>query len=568
MKKILSVLVCVCVLLSVMVFAVSAAETSATITFDSKDKRTTFDKKVEQIWEENGVKVTNKKGSYANDLGDYAKPVRFYAGTQTIIEYPGMTKIEFTANNTTYANDLGSSCTVGTVSVNGKVVTVELAEAADSYTIASMAKQVRLDSLTVYAATTGGEEPSCEHTAKSAVPNGDETHKLVCDACSETVTPAVDCTDADVNGKCDVCEGDVAIPVQDPAADSTLSIVDAAALGASKEHNTYTEGKYYITGKIAAFQSNANATKYGNFYLEDDAGNQILIYGLYSEDGEVRYDAMETKPVAGDTVKLYGVLGQYNGTAQMKNAWLIEHTPATTPDEGGDDVTPPAGDEGGEDVTPPAEDATLEVVDVPAVGTGYKFGMVQGNLDDGNVYYLTGERSGYYMSTTTDEAAALDVYVEETDGGFYLYTMIDGVKTYINMVVSGTHVNGAYEATASTVYTYDETAKTMVATVNDELYWFATRNDNTYTTLGPAMVSYAGFYGQFYAEPIVDDDTTGDDTTTGGTTGGDNTTGGTTGGDSTDGSTTSPSTGDNVGAFAVMAIAAAAVVVTASKKRA
>ncbi|MGM9647751.1 MAG: hypothetical protein ACI3YH_06445, partial [Eubacteriales bacterium] len=35
------------------------------------------------------------------------------------------------------------------------------------------------------------------------------------------------------------------------------------------------------------------------------------------------------KPVAGDTVKIYGIVGQYNGTAQIKNGWIVEHTPAT-----------------------------------------------------------------------------------------------------------------------------------------------------------------------------------------------------------------------------------------------
>ena len=34
------------------------------------------------------------------------------------------------------------------------------------------------------------------------------------------------------------------------------------------------------------------------------------------------------KPVAGDTVKIYGIVGQFNGTAQIKNGWIVEHTPA------------------------------------------------------------------------------------------------------------------------------------------------------------------------------------------------------------------------------------------------
>ena len=138
------------------------------------------------------------------------------------------------------------------------------------------------------------------------------------------------------------------------------------------------------------------------------------------------------------------------------------------------------------------------IIDAPVAGTAYKFGMVQEKKNDGKVYYLTGAMSGYYMATTTDETAALDVYLEETTDGYYLYAMINGAKTYINMVVSGTHVNGAYEAAASTVYRYDAESKTVIAVVNNTDYWFGTRNDNTYTTVGPCAVSYKGFYCKFY----------------------------------------------------------------------
>ena len=132
----------------------------------------------------------------------------------------------------------------------------------------------------------------------------------------------------------------------------------------------------------------------------------------------------------------------------------------------------------------------------PEVGKGYIFGMYQGKLD--KVYYLKGGMNGYYMDTTTNPAEAIYVYIEETEGGYYFYTYVNGAKTYINMVVSGTHVNGAYQTSASTIYTIDEESKTLIAKVDGTDYWFATRNDNTYTTMGPCKVSFAGFYGEFY----------------------------------------------------------------------
>ena len=144
-------------------------------------------------------------------------------------------------------------------------------------------------------------------------------------------------------------------------------------------------------------------------------------------------------------------------------------------------------------------------VDADAADTTYKFAMVQGNLDNA-VYYLAGGMDGYYMATTTDASAAIDVYLEKTEGGYYLYTLSGESKLYINMVVDGTHVNGAYEATASTVYTYDAEKKTIIAVVNDTNYWFGTRNDKTFTTVGPVKVEYNGFYCQFYAESEGGDD--------------------------------------------------------------
>lgn len=147
------------------------------------------------------------------------------------------------------------------------------------------------------------------------------------------------------------------------------------------------------------------------------------------------------------------------------------------------------------------ESITEPTVMDPVVGTAYKFGMVQQNISATDIYYLTGAMDGYYMATTTDAAAAIDVYVESAAGGYYLYTMQNGTKTYINMVVSDTHVNGVYEATASTVYRYDAASRTLIAVVNGSDYWFGTRNDKTYTTVGPCAVSYNGFYAQFYLVP-------------------------------------------------------------------
>ena len=109
-----------------------------------------------------------------------------------------------------------------------------------------------------------------------------------------------------------------------PEADSTLTITEANALGGSMTSGAYTPDKYYVTGVITEVYN----TTYGNMYIKDDQGNTLTVYGTYDATGEIRYDALETKPVAGDQVTVYGVIGNYSGTAQMKNGWITAHTPA------------------------------------------------------------------------------------------------------------------------------------------------------------------------------------------------------------------------------------------------
>ena len=179
---------------------------------------------------------------------------------------------------------------------------------------------------------------------------------------------------------------------------------------------------------------------------------------------------------AGDTITVKGTIKNYMGIIEFDTACTMTKRVAGT-----------------------NENKELSVVTAPKAGVAYKFGMVQDNVDKKAVYYLKGGMSGYYMATSSSSSAAIDVYLEETTGGFYLYAMVNGQKLYINMVVSGTHVNGAYEATASTVYTYDSAAQTVIATVDGAPYWFGTRNDKSYTTVGPCKTEYEGFYCKFYA---------------------------------------------------------------------
>lgn len=125
----------------------------ATLSFANKAQRTEFSTS-KQVWEQNGIVFTNNKASSSNNVADYAKPVRLYAGSSVTVSVDGATisKIVFDCNNTSYANAMKNS--IGTVndasvSISSDKVTVEFSKAVDSYTVAKLTAQVRLDAITV-----------------------------------------------------------------------------------------------------------------------------------------------------------------------------------------------------------------------------------------------------------------------------------------------------------------------------------------------------------------------------------------------------------------------------------
>ena len=130
----------------------STATITKTLTFDNTSKRTEYST-TKQVWTENGITLTNNKSSSTNNVADYSKPVRLYANSKIVVEASGkITKIVFDCNSSTYATALKNSIgsiSGATVTVSSDKVTVEFSEAVDSFTIAKLTAQVRLDSITV-----------------------------------------------------------------------------------------------------------------------------------------------------------------------------------------------------------------------------------------------------------------------------------------------------------------------------------------------------------------------------------------------------------------------------------
>ena len=116
----------------------------------SAANRTTFTTS-QQVFEANGIKVINDKGSSTSNVADYVAPARFYKGSKVTVSAPGnITTIVFDCNSASYATALNTSGLTGTVSVSSDKVTVTLDGSSNEYVISSLTGgQVRMDGVTV-----------------------------------------------------------------------------------------------------------------------------------------------------------------------------------------------------------------------------------------------------------------------------------------------------------------------------------------------------------------------------------------------------------------------------------
>ncbi len=125
---------------------VEKVETTATLTFDTLDKRTS--KTTEQaVWEENGIIVTNDKAKSTTAIADYYNPARFYQNSNLTVAVDGeITSIVFDCNSSSYATELAN--TLGLKADSDKV-TVNLDTPSATYVVENLKKQVRMDAITV-----------------------------------------------------------------------------------------------------------------------------------------------------------------------------------------------------------------------------------------------------------------------------------------------------------------------------------------------------------------------------------------------------------------------------------
>ena len=149
-KRLLALVLALCLVVGLLPVTAFAAEESITITFDNTSKRTEFDTS-HQVWVENGITVTNNKAASTSNVADYAKPARFYASsslTVAVAENLTITKIVFDCNTNNYATAMKISIGTG-ATASGDKVTIEISDGSNTFTVAKLTAQVRMDAMTV-----------------------------------------------------------------------------------------------------------------------------------------------------------------------------------------------------------------------------------------------------------------------------------------------------------------------------------------------------------------------------------------------------------------------------------
>ena len=124
------------------------------ISFVDKTLRTEYSTS-KQVWKNEGITVTNNKGSSTSNVGDYANPARFYKSSELIISAESnITKIvidvkNFDEGTKYYAGYTSSGHTNGTVVIEGTNVVITLTTPSKSFIFSEMGAQCRANSITV-----------------------------------------------------------------------------------------------------------------------------------------------------------------------------------------------------------------------------------------------------------------------------------------------------------------------------------------------------------------------------------------------------------------------------------
>ena len=272
----------------------------------------------------------------------------------------------------------------------------------------------------------------------------------------------------------------------------------ADVLTITKVGDSYTiqdaYGRYfYLKGTYNSF--NVSAT------IPEDGGHLFTI-GKEGDGYTIINDAMSKTLAYSTSFTSWGCYAELSDDHQS----ILTILPATAPDT--DPVVPSDPTEPTDPSTPnnpttPSTPSTPStgMITSPVAGKAYKLALTQSNL--GKTLYFTGvprDNQPWYITSTENEADAIDVYVENVSGGLRLYFNINGAKNYLVMYKDDTHYSLKVTTEPSTVYTWNTEYNTFVATnVDKECFIGTSSNYNTFSCNKMEYIS-TSFIAHLYGE--------------------------------------------------------------------
>ena len=314
-----------------------AAEATATISFADKAQRTVYTTS-QQVWEQNGIVVTNDKASSTSNVGDYANPARFYKNSKVTIQCTlgNIKKIEISgwgdSKYNVWATSIGSEA-----AASGSSVVITPTAVSDTYVANMTGGQARAGEMVVtyevsdegFVATPAIEgEPYFKESATVSMKAAEGLKVYyTLDGTDPTTASAEYAAPFEVTETTTV----KAIAHDGENASDVVTVVfkkmevltpsEAAAI-------TPTGDKYIVRGYVTS--SNEYSTQYNNidFFVADtkDGGEVLKVYravAVTEEDKAVK---------VGDYVEVIGVLAVYYETIQIAQGGTYTIIPEPAPE--------------------------------------------------------------------------------------------------------------------------------------------------------------------------------------------------------------------------------------------
>ena len=365
----------------------------------------------QNVFAQNGITFTNDKASSSSALtvqASYAQ--RAYAGSTVKIEYPGMTKIVITfddyttSDGKTYMSGFDGMTVAGaTLTRDNDVLTIVFDAATDVFQSGTLASQVRIEKIEVYA---GEVENGGNQGGNEGGNEGGNTG----------TTPTVDAT-LNLTGNSNLVSG------------SADQIVFAA------NGITYTNDKASSTSDLVVQASYAQRAYKGSTVKIEYPGMTMIVitFDDYEYNGTTYMSGFDGMSVAGATFSRDGkvltivfdeAVDVFQSTAMTSQVRIAKIDVYTDEIEGGNGGN---GGDNGDNGDNGNSGTTTPTYTAPEEDTAYLLSM---ELPSGAVYF-SGSMSGNYLATTTNQASAVKIFFEVVDGGYHIYFMNNGVKTYI-----------------------------------------------------------------------------------------------------------------------------------------